>query len=168
MKGMEEEELCKMYREIVLGYMMKMTKNKELAEEITQETFYKATLKSHQFKGTCDMGTWLCSIAKNIYFSLLRKKKPIVVQDESACTVPDFSDAIADHALALEAYRMLHSLEEPYREVLMLRIFCDLQHREIAQLFCKSESWARVTYHRGKQMLCEKMRAQACNLKGEK
>ena len=66
---------------------------------------------------------------------------------------PDFSEAIIHRGLAIDAYKALHHLPEPYREVFTLRIFSDLNYREIAEVFGKSESWARVTCYRAKHML---------------
>ena len=53
--------------------------------------------------------------------------------------------------------KILHDLQEPYKEVFMLRVMGEVSYRDIGQLFSKSESWARVTYYRAKKMIVEKM-----------
>jgi RNA polymerase sigma-70 factor (ECF subfamily) len=69
--------------------------------------------------------------------------------------VSDFTEKLSDKASALEIHRCLHSLEEPYKEVFSLRTFGELPFLEIAELFGKTENWARVTYHRAKLKLKE-------------
>ena len=71
---------------------------------------------------------------------------------------PDFVETLIRHDQAMAAHQVLHTLREPYREVFTLRTFCDMSHAEIGQLFRKSESWARVTYYRARQMLIEALR----------
>lgn len=116
--------------------------------------------KQNQFRGNSSIGTWLCAIARNQYYTALRKPKALSLDDVPEHAEPDFADFVANHSLAMSAYKALHHLAEPYREIFALRTFCDLGYRDIAELFGKSESWARVTYYRAKQML-------AAQLKGE-
>ena len=56
---------------------------------------------------------------------------------------------------AFEIHRILHDLEEPYKEVFSLRVFGELSFKQIGQLFGKTESWARVTYHRARLKIRE-------------
>ncbi len=148
------------YRSIVYGYLYTLCHDHDFAEELAQETFYQAIKHKDSFKGKSSIGTWLCAIAKNQYYSALRKPVPVSLEEAEEQSVPDFSDAVADKSLAMNAYKALHELPEPYREVFTLRIFCELSHRDIAELFEKSESWARVTYYRAKNMLAEKMKGE--------
>ena len=53
--------------------------------------------------------------------------------------------------------KQLHSISDPYREVLYLRVFGELSFKEIGEIMEKSENWARVTFYRGKEKLREKM-----------
>lgn len=52
-----------------------------------------------------------------------------------------------------EIYRAVHRLEEPYREIMLLRIHSDLNFADIGEIFGRSEGWARVTFYRGKEKL---------------
>ena len=100
---------------------------------------------------------WLCQIAKNTYFSYL-KKQPYLLEDiDNAVDVPndDFEQKIIADGSAYEIHKLIHDLEEPYKEVFMLRFFGDLSFCKIAELFGKTESWARVTYHRARAKLKE-------------
>lgn len=157
---LEAEAVYRQYWDLIYGYLLRLCRDGDLAQELTQETFFQALKKQNQFRGDSGIGTWLCAIAKNQYYSALRKRKTLSLDDAPERAGPDFSDGVADHSLAMSAYKALHHLAEPYREVFTLRTFCELGHRDIAELFGKSESWARVTYYRAKQML-------AVQLKGE-
>jgi len=142
----------------VYRYIFSLCRNETIAEDLTSETFIKAIKAIHKFKGDCSIKVWLCQIAKNTYFSLLKKTKPEASLDldleiESAAT--DFTERLLDKASAFEVHRALHGLEEPYKELFSLRMFGELSFVEIAELFGKTENWARVTYHRAKLKLKE-------------
>jgi RNA polymerase sigma-70 factor (ECF subfamily) len=129
-----------------------------MAEDVTSETFLKAIAAIDKFKGDCNEKVWLCQIAKNTYFSLLKKTKGEAVLDLEAALeseISDFTEKLLDKASALEIHRCLRGLEEPYKEVFSLRTFGELSFAEIAELFGKTENWARVTYHRSKLKLKE-------------
>ena len=71
------EEIYKQYFEIVNKYLFCLTRNSDIAEELTQETFYRAVKKIHTFKGNCKISVWLCEIAKNLWYDELRKNKKL-------------------------------------------------------------------------------------------
>ncbi len=145
------EELYQRFFKDVYLFVLAMSKDPHIAEEITQETFFKALKKARYFRGECSVKSWLCQIAKNLYISDIRRKKPI--HSETQKELPDDSDIEAiciqkDEALSI--YKVLHCLNEPYKEVFTLRVLGDLSFKEIAEIFGKQENWARVTYHRAK------------------
>ncbi len=153
------ETLYRQYFTDVYRYALSLCRNEGMAEEITQETFFKALRGIDGFHGECRVYVWLCRIARNTYFSFFKKQKRLVSQEE----VPEQpgEDEPEQKYLAVETNfelrRALHGMEEPYREVIMLRIFCEMPFARIGQLFGKTESWARVTYHRGRIKLKGKM-----------
>lgn len=147
---------CVPHYQMVYRFVLSLSGDRWVAEEVTQETFERAFRSYGRFKGKCAVSTWLCQIAKNSYFAHVRREKKYVATDE----FPDAS--IADENLwtkemALKTHHVLHRMREPYKEVLTLRVFGELEYAEIAALFEKSESWARVTFYRGKLMLREMM-----------
>ena len=158
MRVPDAEAVYQQYRDMVYGYLFKMCQNHDLADELTQETFFQALKRWDGFQGKSDIGTWLCSIARNQYFLLFRKGKEETVVVTMPESEPDFSEAVVHRGLALDAYKALHHLPEPYREAFTLRTFSDLSYREIAEVFGKTESWARVTCYRAKQMLQSAMK----------
>jgi RNA polymerase sigma-70 factor (ECF subfamily) len=152
--GMEtiyEQHFKNVYR-----YALSLCRNETVAEDITNETFLKAIHAIDKFNGNCDIKVWLCQIARNTYFSLLKKAKHTVpLEPEITDMDGDFVEKLMDRASVLEIHRCLHRLEEPYKEIFSLRTFGELSFAEIAGLFGKTENWARVTYHRAKLKLKE-------------
>ncbi len=133
-----------------------------MAEEITCDTFFKALRSLDNFKGNCQVRVWLCQIAKNTYFSYCehqKRKKIESLDTEKYDDVPSGEpspEALMTHKEEMDTiYRRLHSLEEPYREVFMWRVYGELSFRQIGEIFGKSENWACVTYHRAKRKITE-------------
>ena len=151
------EEMYDRWSGMVKAYLTRLSGSSELAEELTQETFYQAVRSIDRFDGRCSAGTWLCGIAKHLYIDAVRRRKPTEPLPEDIPSGEDFAEQLVRKDQAMIAHRYLHSLEEPYREVFTLRTFCDLSHTQIAELFKKSASWSRVTYYRARQMLREAM-----------
>ena len=143
----------------VYSYAVALTKNPEQAEEITQNTFFKAITSKAEFKGKANELTWLCSIAKNLYYDELRRNQRIAGLEDSLpiSSGVDIEQAMSDSDMAFRIHLVLHRLDEPYKEVFQLRVFGELSFSQIAAIFGKTESWARVTYHRAKLKIQERM-----------
>lgn len=151
-------EIYRIYFGEVYRFCFALCKNETLAEELTQDTFFKALENIEHFHGTCKIHVWLCQIAKNSYFSYLKKQKHIVESPEVDIEEPgNLEQSIIRKDTAFQIHKHLHTLEEPYKEVFTLRLFGELSYPQIAELFGKTESWARVTYHRAQIKLKEKM-----------
>ena len=151
----EFDEIYKQYFNDVYKYALSLTYDEHTAEEITQETFFKALKSIEKFDGRCKLYVWLCQIAKNTYFtSRKRAAKRDELVEESR-----YDDTLEEKLLNketfLEVHKVLHTLEEPYKEVFSLRAFGELSFQQIGELFEKTESWARVTYHRAKMKIKE-------------
>lgn len=145
---------------MVYRFLYRMCRQEALAEELTQETFYQAMRSWRRFDGKSSVSTWLCAIAKNLYYSSLRKKPALPLADMQHAQTPDIAEMLLESDRQMLALRRLHHLSEPYREVFTLRTFCDLSHGQIGELFDKSDGWARVTYYRARQMLMEAMKEE--------
>lgn len=144
------------YFKDVYKYTLALCKNEALAEEITQETFFKALKNINNFDGKCKMRVWLCQIAKNTYFTLRKKEKTqnfLEIAEEN----DNLEQTFINKDSAFQIHKLLHKLDEPYKEVFTLRLFGELSFAQIAELFEKTESWARVTYHRAKIKLKENL-----------
>ncbi|MBR1897302.1 MAG: RNA polymerase sigma factor [Oscillospiraceae bacterium] len=154
------EALYNQYFHDVFLYLKAISHQDDIAEELTQETFFKAMKTLDSFRGECDVRVWLCQIAKNCYYTYCRKQKHLT-QDALPETVPDPAPpvhlSLEDKETVLEIHRILHTLREPYKEVFTLRVFGELSLRQIGELFGKSENWAAVTFHRAKLKILEEL-----------
>lgn len=157
---MDFEELYTVYFRKVYAFSLSLSGNSHTAEELTQETFFRVMKHPDSFRGNASIETYLCRIARNLYLSMLRKRKKELPDEETLNTFPDEKSLEGDflkRETAGRLHRLLHGLEEPYKEVFTLRTLAELPFQEIAALFGKSDSWARVTYYRAKLKLQEKL-----------
>ena len=156
---MDYEKLYNSYYMQVYSYAVALTKNPEQAEEIAQHTFVKALSSKAGYKGESSELTWLCSIAKNLYYDELRRNQRISSLGENLhiSSEVDIEQVVSDSDMAFRIHLVLHKLDEPYKEVFQLRVFGELSFSQIATIFGKTESWARVTYHRAKLKIQERM-----------
>ena len=145
------QEVYEQYFTVVYRYLLSLSHNTHIAEELTQETFFKALKKVDDFRGDCDLRVWLCQISKNTYYDYLKKNKkyaPETQEETEDIFTSDLLQNFSDKETAFQVHKVLHRLSEPYKEVFSLRTFGELTFREIGMLFGKSENWARVTYYR--------------------
>jgi len=151
------QDVYNLYFRDVYRYALSICRNASLAEEITQETFYKALSRIDSFEGNCKIFVWLCQIAKNTYISMCRKAKHRENEADMALDMfePNMEDMYFIKESALAIHTAWRNLDEPYKEVFSLRVFGELSFSQIADLFGKTESWARVTYHRAKLRIKE-------------
>lgn len=153
------QDFDRIYREYfseVYKFTLTLCQSSTLAEEITQETFFKALKNIDRFNGNCKISTWLCQIAKNTYYS--HSKKEGRQSDFSLSfeiSEKSLEERFTDKETAYSIHEVLHKLKEPYKEIFWLRTFGDLSFAQIGTLFDKSENWARVTYYRAKIMIQE-------------
>ncbi len=165
---MDIEKLYREYFTPVYRYTLSLVHDPDMAEEITQETFFRALKKINDYRGEASLKVWLCQIARNLSFdSLKRQSKTTALtkhdDDESddyelpAGSESDPEEQLLRKQTAMKIHRILHDLKEPYKEVFQLRTFGDLSFAEIGELFGKSESWARVTYYRSRMMIKEEL-----------
>lgn len=154
---MDHEKLYRTYYMDVFSYAMTIMKDRSGAEEITQEVFFRAMKSKKQFEGRSAELTWLCAIAKNACMDELRRQGRIASLEDDIETENSFTEKLEDKDTLLQIHLMLHAMEEPYKEVFQLRVFGELSFADIARIFGKTESWARVTYHRARLKLQERM-----------
>lgn len=152
------EEAYKEYFDTVYGYLFSLTGgNQYLSEELTQETFYRATNKINEFRGDSKMSTWLCQIAKYAFYQTLdkeKRRKEISLDDAVEMAMgEEIEKSIVESEAKLNIYKKIQNLNSPMRDVIMLRLTGDLSFKEIGDVLGQSENWARVTFYRAKQIL---------------
>mgnify|MGYP004702579877 FL=1 len=149
------EAVYRRHAQTVYKFLLSQCHSAQMAEELTQETFYQAVRSIDRFDGGCKVSVWLCQIAKHLWYQQLRKtRRETELPEETALPpLPSSEDEAVGRAGQVELLRQIHSLPEPGREVVYLRAFGGLSFREIGDVLGKTETWARVTFYRGKERL---------------
>lgn len=153
-KALYEEYFNSVYK-----YLLCLTHDANLSEELTQETFCKAIEKIHTFKGNCKISVWLCQIAKNLLINEHNKnKKYHNMSDEELVLLEDninLEDTIILNNEKINLYKKMQKLDNNSKEVIYLRITGELSFKEIGNILNKSENWARVIFYRARKKLEE-------------
>ncbi|OMD44079.1 RNA polymerase sigma factor [Paenibacillus odorifer] len=149
-------ELYREYSTQVYKFVFSFCHNHLLAEEITQETFYRAIKSIHKYDGTCKIYVWLCQIAKHVWYQELDKQNKRKTQELEDPAFSNENSTETQFILAqdkMELFKQLHLLDPNTKEVLYLRLTGEFSFREIGEILGRDETWARVTFYRGKQKL---------------
>ena len=151
------EVVYQKYSRLVYGFLYSHTHNAEWSEEMTQETFLKASMSISRYDASCKLSVWLCQIAKHILWQEFRKKKRFKMV-ELTDDLPDVSMSEGENFVILqenkiELYQAIHHLPEQEREVVLYRISGELSFREIGEIMGKSENWSRTVFFRAKQKI---------------
>ena len=158
-----KNELDQIYREYagdIYAYALSICRNEAMAQDILQDTMLKAVTSYDTFRGDCSVKSWLCAIAKNLFYDEQRRlKRQTALPDpgEQASQADLTEKPVIDGEMSFRIHTILHELSEPYREVFELRVFGELSFRQIGQIFQKTETWARVTYHRARLKIQEQL-----------
>jgi RNA polymerase sigma-70 factor (ECF subfamily) len=159
------EKIYNEYFNDVYLYIKRLSGDEHIAEDITSETFFKALKSIDSFRGECEIRVWLCQIAKNSYYTYIKKNSKIQdVEEAELINLPDNKNNVENEVQSkLQAFaiqKVLHEIDEPYREVFMWRVYADLSFKEIAGIFNKNENWACVTYHRARKLIKERLESE--------
>ena len=146
-------QIYQKYAKTVYGYIFAKTNDHQIAEELTQETFYQGIKSINRYDGSCKISTWLCAIAKNQLKTYYRKNPKMVELTNVEHATVTTENNILDNLMTSDILKTIHNQKEPYREVLYLRLLGELSFKEIGNILGKSENWARVTFYRGKEKL---------------
>ena len=154
------------YAQTVYRYLLSLCRDSQTAEELTQETFFRAILSVNRYDGSSKVSTWLCQIAKHLWYQYLRKeqKRELPLEEIDEPLTAPLDAQLAEQEDAGELYATIHSLDEPYREVVYLRALGNLTFRQIGNVLGQSETWARVTFFRAKKKLLERMTSDETEL----
>ena len=148
-------QIYQQHAQTVYKFLLTQCGDPDVAEELTQETFYQAIRSIHRFDGSCKISVWLCQIAKHLWYQHLRKtKRETPLESQGAeLPAPSAEEGLLEQEGRLGLLKQIHALPEPQREVVYLRAFGSLSFREIGDILGKTEVWARVTFYRGKEEL---------------
>ncbi len=152
------EQIYKQYAQTVYGFFLSRIGNPQLAEELTQETFYRAIKASKAYRGEGSVSTWLCGIAKRVWYEYMRRQKQESSLDEAGeMQTLSVEEEVFGKWDSMELLKALHNLKDPMREVMYLRLAGNLSFAQIGEILDKSENWARVTFYRGKEKLLKEL-----------
>lgn len=152
------EEIYNVYAKSIYKYIYSLCKDETLSEDIVQETFLVASENIDKFKGESKLSSWLCSIAKYIWYRKLKKDKKI-----SKVSIDEFENVVSEYELIDEEllkneekmflYKQIQSLDEETRNIMYLRILGNLTYEEISEITGKSINYVRVKFFRGKEKI---------------
>lgn len=142
----------------VFKYLMSLCRDAETAEELTQETMYRAIRSSGRFDGSCKVSTWLCQIAKHCWYQELEKRKRRQKEPKRLESTDTPEEVYCRKEQTMAVMKAVHILEENAKEVFLLRSTGGFSFREIGEICGRNENWARVTYYRAKQKIMEEVR----------
>ena len=150
------EDMSRLYQQhaqTVYKFLLAQCRDAHLAEELTQETFYQAIRSVDRFNGSCKVSVWLCQIAKPLWYQHLRKHRREAAEGPPETVLPSAEEETLAQEGQLELLRKIHALSPDAREVVYLRSFGGLSFREIGDVCGRTETWARVTFYRSKELL---------------
>lgn len=160
---MDFTEVYKKSEKKVYRFLLGLSQNESLAEELTEETFYQAFLHINQFEGRCSVDTWLCRIAKNLYFKEMKRRKRFddkEINTDLSASGENLFLLLEEKQKTIEIHKILRTLNNTYKEVFTLHIFAELTFKEIAEIYDKSESWAKMSFYRAKAELINRLEEQ--------
>ena len=151
------EVVYQKYSRLVYGFLYSHTHDAEWSEEMTQETFLKASMSISRYDASCKLSVWLCQIAKHILWQEFRKKKRFkmveLAEDLPDVSMPEGETFVILQENKIALYQAIHHLPEQEREVVLYRISGELSFREIGEIMGKSENWSRTVFFRAKQKI---------------
>ena len=157
----ELQQVYEEYRQQLYRFLLNLTGDPDLAEELLQETFYQELIHIGKFEGRSSLYTWLCRIGKNAWLKECRRGQRVADTPWEELRLPNTDPTPEESTIQKEQLkqirRAIRHLEEPYKEVFILHVFGGLKLKEIAVANDKSESWARVTYYRARLQIAKEV-----------
>jgi RNA polymerase sigma-70 factor (ECF subfamily) len=150
------EGLYRHYYDAVFNYLLQMSGSRELAEELSQETFIKAGAALINFRGDCTPSTWLFRIARNSYIDYVRRPSASRIKTDQLLALPDeghYGDPVRQYAASEQRSLIgiaLGQLPEKLRTILLLRDAEGLAYAEIADVLNISLSAVKINLFRAR------------------
>lgn len=157
------QNMEKIYQEhswTVYRYLFCLTHDEDVSEELTQETFAIAVKNISKFRGDCKVSSWLCQIAKHLWYKELKRKKQdknvsLEEMNENVLWSQTTEEIVYQKEEKLRLFKNIQQLDEKSREVVYLRMIGNLSFTEIAEILGRTANWARVMFFRAKQKIRE-------------
>lgn len=153
---LEIDSVYRKHAEFVYKYLFSLCHEEDTAEELLQETFYQAIKSAKRYDGSCKVTTWLCQIAKHLWYQELerrRKYQSSALNENIISEEKMVEEKLCQKEQLMKIFQRVHVLDETSKEIFYLRVMGDFSFKEIGQIFNKNENWARVTFYRVKQKI---------------
>ena len=141
------QEIYETYSRPVYRFLLALTRNETLAEDLLQDVFYQALLHIDRFEGRSSLYTWLCQIGKNAWLKECRRQK-----HHETCPMEELGELVSQDLTPEE-----QTIQQEERLRVRHHTYAEVKLKEIAELYEKSETWARVTYYRAKQKIIQEV-----------
>jgi RNA polymerase sigma-70 factor (ECF subfamily) len=143
-------------KDAVYGYLTYMTKDIQLAEDLSQETFLKMFINIRKYKGTANIKTWALKIARNTFLTYAKKKQPILLEEQIMDLNPgSYQNEPEENILQKEKgeqiRKIMMTLNENERTILILRDYAELSYEEIAQIINTDVGALKSRLYRARQ-----------------
>ncbi len=155
------EEYLNLYKDDVYRVALYFTKNKDDAEDLTQDAFIRAFTFFHRFRQDTNFKAWILKIMRNIYITQVKKKRTTILHNDeqyhASQTVNDTENIVLDAIRVQKVQQAIDMLPEEFREVIIL---CELEghtYEEIAQIIGIPVGTVRSRLHRGRLLLRERL-----------
>lgn len=156
------EKIYSLYFEDVYKFILYLSKNKQIAEDVTSETFLKAMDNIGKIKKEDSIKTYLLQIGKNTYYTYIKRKNRTVLLEDYEENIANKENIEEDFIKKEEktyVENLIEKLEEPYREIVKLRIYEEMSFKEIGLIYNRSDNWACVCFYRAKEKIKEGMKS---------
>lgn len=156
---MDIEKIYKLYFKDVYRYLYSISKNASLAEDITQDCFFKALKNIDKYDGSKDIRAWLFTIARNTLYTHYKRENIYCSYEETEekADESDHLEIMIQKDTVADIEKIIDEMEEPYKEVFKLRHYGELSYDEISAMYKKTAGWARIIFYRAKKKILEKM-----------
>lgn len=153
---MELEDVFRQHQRAVFAFFLRVVGNRSDAEELTQETFFRACGAALRYRGDASISTWLFGIARHVLLEASRHglfdRTPPLEED-------DLPAVHADHDLRIDLELAFRTLEVSDRETLMLVDFLGFGPKEAADVMGIDAHTFRMRLHRARRRLRDRMEA---------
>ena len=161
------DRLIEQYQHRLLRYLVYLSGNRELAEDLFQETWIRVLERGHQYDGKHEFSTWLYAVARNLTIDYLRKKSPLsldgLMEDEEHAPLepvdprPMAWELMQQHEQAERVSAALLSIPAEYRETVMLRFQEGLALDEISTVTRSPLGTVKSRLYRGLNLLMARL-----------
>ncbi|MDD2525429.1 MAG: sigma-70 family RNA polymerase sigma factor [Bacteroidales bacterium] len=147
------DQLVRKYQSPVRNFLMRLTAgDRELSDDLAQETFLKAYVHLDSFRNLSEFSTWLIRIAYHTYYDYIRSRKEWMPMDEEVIELSHHA-VQHDSAQMMDVYAGLRYLKEEERSCIILFYMQDLSIRKISSVMNLPEGTVKSHLSRGKEKL---------------